>query len=425
MISLPPRANITHDLQRWVGIAVVVVSAVAAVFAYYDFVHVHGLSPAEATVQLEVLGTGIWLLLGIASVWWDGVVGQTLQVVMVTVVMLLSALTSVPGELTSLLFFSIAAALVFEYDLLPETRYRWWFFASLTTIVLVVFWFRLHAVTGWTLAGFAYWIAGAGVVITLYAAILRTHHRLVELRHDTLEREVHRRTTELQTSLRESEQLRDRNQVLLRELQHRTRNNLQLISSLLTIQQSGSDTEERSSSEALEIARRRVQAMATAHQLLHRSEQSSIVDLRQYILELTNEFVRSGQLTDVFVEAGFGSGLQVPMDFAVPLGLVTTELVANTAEHTYALKDERPVWIHLRLEDSVLVLELEDRGSAFPADISIEEPASAGLQIVAALVAQTGGEIKLERKPNTKWTVRAPLPDGSIMPPNAQEPETE
>ncbi len=399
--------DVADELQRHFGLIVAAASVALAPINY-----VATLEQEIGTLPLwahpEVLLTTVWAVLAGATALKIGRSAKAVQVAMVVVVMFQAAMSSVVSELTSVLFLGIAIALAHAYGFFR--RHLWVFFAVLSTALIAAMTIRMMALGVTNPWHLGQWLIGSMMVLGLYAAIYRATNRWFNARQKQLVRQVDAHTAELREALEHSEQLRERNRVLLREIHHRTRNNLQLISSLLSLEQVDPELESRSVNHVLETARRRVQAMATAHQLLHHSEHTSVVSLAHFMTELTNEFVRSGLLSDVTIDIPPQEELEVRMDFAVPLGLVVSELIANSAEH--ALSDGRhsAVWLSMRTEGESLVMSIEDQGSEFPEHVSIDRPDTTGLQIVSGLVAQIHGTLDLTKKPHTRWTVTAPFP---------------
>lgn len=405
------RVGAAAPLQRQVGLAVALFSTfIAAVSFFYGLAE--GESPIESFLHPTVSVVLLWAIVAGLTALKESRLGQIVQVALVTAVMFQSALSSVTTELTSLLFFGLAIALSYAYDLF-EHQLRYYAIATAAALIVSI-WLQMQLLGAQTIWAMIQWLLGALMIVVLYFIILKAANRWVRNREQQLAREVRARTREVREALHQSEQLRERNDVLLKEVQHRTKNNLQLITSLLSLQQSDPDVESRAVADVLETTRRRIQAMATAHELLHSSGRTSTISLKQFVLELTNEFVRSDRVNDVHVDTPLDSDVKVEMDFAAPLGLIITELVANSAEHAIVPDGVHDVWIHLSLDDATLGLTVEDRGTEFPDNISIDSPTTTGLQIIAALVSQIRGEINLERTPNTKWTVRAPLPSPTV-----------
>ena len=225
-----------------------------------------------------------------------------------------------------------------------------------------------------------------------------------ELYHQ-LERELSERQRvedRIAASLKEKE-------VLLKEIHHRVKNNLQIVSSLLRLQ-SGYIKDE----EALGMFRdsqNRIRSMALVHEKLYKSEDLSKVDFAEYVQSLTAHLVRS------YGQKGSGITLQVnikniflDIDTAIPCGLLINELVSNALQHAfYQQQYEGHIVIDLRrTENEQLCLTVSDNGRGFPREIDFRSTESLGLQLVCSLTEQLAGSIKLEQDGGTVFTINFP-----------------
>jgi two-component sensor histidine kinase len=186
----------------------------------------------------------------------------------------------------------------------------------------------------------------------------------------------------LSVSLKEKE-------VLLKEVHHRVKNNLQLIQSLLVLQSESPDDivvfEERMSS--------RIRAMSMVHQMLYESEHLSNVDLGVYtrhLVELANYSRQGAGAVDVTVETA-----EVPSDIdtAIPFGLLLNELVTNAWKHAFNTGKGRSLRIALALHEGEVALEVGDDGPGLPDGFSISEASSLGLRLAQALASQLHGAL--------------------------------
>lgn len=207
-------------------------------------------------------------------------------------------------------------------------------------------------------------------------------------------------------ALRASLQEKD---TLLREVHHRVKNNLQVVSSLLALQ--AMHTPEPTVRGPLLESRARVHTMALVHDLLYRTPDVSSIDLGRYVREVAEAVLRGAAS-----EGGPGLrcdcvSIQCDPDTALPYGLIVNELVTNALRH--AFPDGRGGTIELRLSrtDGAIELLVADDGVGPPADWSGgEAPAgSLGLRIVRALAGQLGGVLELRaRQPGAEIRLRSP-----------------
>jgi PAS domain S-box-containing protein len=184
-------------------------------------------------------------------------------------------------------------------------------------------------------------------------------------------------------------------EVLLKEIHHRVKNNLQVISSLLKLQ--SSHVQDKSALDMFNESQNRVHAMALVHEKLYQSRNLSQIDLGEYVASLTGLLQGSyrTRLDPVAVTSDIGNAF-VGIDIAVPLGMIINELVSNSLK--YAFPSGRGGHIHLQLRDGSAgqrVLCVRDDGVGFPQDVDFRETTTFGMQLVCALTEQIGGSIEM------------------------------
>jgi two-component system CheB/CheR fusion protein len=199
--------------------------------------------------------------------------------------------------------------------------------------------------------------------------------------------------------------------LLLRELHHRVKNNLQLVSSLLGLQ---ADTlHDPAVRQAFEDSERRIQAMALVHDQLSTASGRSTVDAGAYTRRLATALVEAyapdGRIgLHLDVEEG-----AVDIDTAIPVALILTELLSNALEHAFPAGQAGEVSVTWRRDaDDHRLLRVRDTGVGLPAEVDPAQPNSLGLTIVQMLVQQLGGRLEVERAGGAEVTVRVPLPPG-------------
>ncbi len=203
---------------------------------------------------------------------------------------------------------------------------------------------------------------------------------------------------EIRASLEEKE-------VLLKEIHHRVKNNLQVISSLLNLQLS--QVKDRQAVEMFREGRDRVRSMAFIHEGLYRSEHLSTVDFTGYVRALTGSLFRSYGISSNTVALKISAGDAVlGIETAVPCGLIINELVSNSLKHAFpeGRKGEIRVGFHSE-RDNRFVLTINDNGLGFPADVDFRNAQSLGMQLVCTLVNQIDGAIELHREHGTEFRI--------------------
>lgn len=200
--------------------------------------------------------------------------------------------------------------------------------------------------------------------------------------------------------------LRDK-EVLLREVYHRVKNNLQVVQSLLNLQARAMP--EPGAQAALQEMSHRVRAMVLVHEQLHRSESLSEVDLQRYVADLVQQLVLgSGHRADEIAVHISVAPLAVGVDSAVPLGLLLSELVSNALKHAFAdgRHGEMAVSIAPEPDGRGVRIGVSDNGCGLPPDFDLGATRSMGLQLAAALAGQLGGELQFRSEGGTTaWVV--------------------
>ncbi|MDA0709365.1 MAG: PAS domain S-box protein [bacterium] len=201
----------------------------------------------------------------------------------------------------------------------------------------------------------------------------------------------------IRTSLREKE-------VLLKEIHHRVKNNLQIISSLLNLQ-SGYIDDPRTL-EMFKESQSRIQSMALIHEKLYQSEDLARVDFAEYVESLVSYLMRSYSAGRVSISVDVAP-VFLSLDTSIPCGLIISELVTNSFK--YAFPEGRAGEISVRLkqtEPEYYDLQVGDTGIGFPEELDFRDTASLGLQLVTTLVNQLDGEIELDRSAGTVFHIR-------------------
>jgi two-component sensor histidine kinase len=198
----------------------------------------------------------------------------------------------------------------------------------------------------------------------------------------------------------------DRLTLLLRELNHRVKNNLAIVSSLLNLQ-SGSLTD-ASAARAVREGRQRVEAMGLLHQHLYQTADVARVDLRPYLTTLIDNLLAAYGFDED--ELTLELTLELPaldVERAVPLGLILNELVTNAVKHAYA-GVARP-WLRVQLSapgPTTLVLEVEDNGPGIAPKRWQAVDGSFGQQLILALSAQLGGQVTTTNRPGAFFQLK-------------------
>jgi two-component system, sensor histidine kinase PdtaS len=185
-------------------------------------------------------------------------------------------------------------------------------------------------------------------------------------------------------------------EVLLKEIHHRVKNNLQVISSLLNLQ--SQQIQDPAVSIAFRESQDRVRTMALIHEKLYQSDNLAEIEFSQYINNLSAYLVRSYQANSANIRLNIHCDpIFLDIDTSMPCGLILNELISNALK--YAFPENRPgeIWIEMRTAENHQVnLVVADNGIGFDPNFDPLNASSLGLQLVTALVNQIGGELRFE-----------------------------
>jgi two-component sensor histidine kinase len=196
----------------------------------------------------------------------------------------------------------------------------------------------------------------------------------------------------------------DEKVLLLKEIHHRVKNNLQIIASLLNLQ--SRYIRDESSLAVIRESQNRVKAMALVHEKLYRAEDISHISLYDYV-----RFLGTGLFQ--FYDAK-SRGIQftldirdvnVDIDAAIPLGLILNELISNSLKYAFPAGRKGEIAINIKKESHTITVLFRDNGIGIPAELDWRDTQSLGLRLVNTLVDQLNGTIELDRTAGTQFTL--------------------
>lgn len=223
----------------------------------------------------------------------------------------------------------------------------------------------------------------------------------LQLHKEELEDRVLESTHELQITINELQRSYDtikksnlEKEVLLKEVHHRVKNNLQIVSSLLSLHANVSDSD--TEKEAFRECQNRIKSMSIIHEQLYNKGVFSEIDMKKYIQEIANQLFLSfdahGKISISFeLEQIFFN-----MDRSVPFGIILNELIVNTLKHAFP-NDEGSIKVRLRKSKNFYFFDIEDDGIGFDVEASTD---SMGLDLVDTLVSQIDAIYSIESTKN-------------------------
>ena len=185
---------------------------------------------------------------------------------------------------------------------------------------------------------------------------------------------------------------------LLKEIHHRVKNNLQMVSSLLSLQTK--NTRSKAAIVALEEGKSRVKAMALIHQKLYQNDDLSVIEMQGYIESLINSvqsvYKKGGHNISITIDA---EGTELDIDRAIPFGLILNELVSNSFKYAFPENDENgKIYIHLRKNGDQGYFEYTDNGVGLPEDTDERSNSSMGIRLINRLVNQLQSKLNIDRQ---------------------------
>lgn len=189
---------------------------------------------------------------------------------------------------------------------------------------------------------------------------------------------------------------------LLRETDHRIKNSLLTVASLIALREVEDGTD-------LSDLRAQVQSISLVHDLLYRGEDTETVDARDFLGTIVRTAIHSRPTAPVELQEQI-EPLALRADTAVPLGLIVNELATNAVRHGFA--GGVPAVLRLELAllgEKEIRLEIANTGNPFPPEIGLQNPTTLGLRLVTGLADQLGATVQFEREPQTRFVLRLPV----------------
>ncbi|MCB9190129.1 MAG: PAS domain S-box protein [Flavobacteriales bacterium] len=239
-------------------------------------------------------------------------------------------------------------------------------------------------------------ILSANVTVSLVRDSNNNPNYFVAVFEDITERKEYEK--QLEESIKEKE-------VLLKEVHHRVKNNMQVISSILNLQSSYITDEN-----ALGIIREsqdRIKSMSFVHESLYQSKTLSEVNFAEYIQNITRNLYHSYGRPEGGIELEFDlDNIYLNLDTSIPCGLIINEVVSNSLKYAFEGRDSGKIRVEFKKKsDEKMKLIISDDGIGLPKDFDIENAESLGLQLVTTLVTQVSGKLDIDVTNGTSFNI--------------------
>jgi PAS domain S-box-containing protein len=194
-------------------------------------------------------------------------------------------------------------------------------------------------------------------------------------------------------------------EILLREIHHRVKNNMQIISSLLNLQ--ASQMNDKNVLKMSKESQSRIRSMALVHEKLYRSQDLSRINFSDYIRSLTTHLFQFNQVNPNLIQLKMDlEDVFLDIQTAIPCGLILNELITNALKHAFPKNGGGEITVELHPGgDHASQMVVRDDGVGIPEDMDIQDPKSFGLQIVTMLVNQLEGNMEVQRKGGTNFKI--------------------
>lgn len=192
--------------------------------------------------------------------------------------------------------------------------------------------------------------------------------------------------------------------ILFQEIHHRVKNNMQIISSLLSLQ--SSYIKDDKTLNILKESQMRIRAMALVHEKLYQSESLGNINFADYIQNILSE-IEGSYFTSALVKTKTNiEDVYLDINTAIPCGLIINELISNVLKHAFKNRKEGHIKLDFSKKGENFELVVQDDGIGLPPEIDLINSNTLGLQLVGALVDQLNGTINISRKNGTQFTIK-------------------
>lgn len=250
--------------------------------------------------------------------------------------------------------------------------------------------------------------------VNVFLQLHSQHTELLKYR-GKLEEMVEQRTIALQKKIIDGNRMErlirvslKEKEVLLKEVHHRVKNNMQVIASMLNLQSRYVD--DVRAIEAFKESQNRIRTMALVHEKLYMTKDLARINFAGYVRDLTNYLLSAhGEAASAITLKTDIEDIFLSIDTALPCGMILNELITNSIKHAFPGGRGGEIFIELHLDNDNLILTARDNGAEIPEDLSIWNTISMGGQLINAFVEQLEGSVELNREDGTEYRITFPM----------------
>jgi two-component sensor histidine kinase len=193
-------------------------------------------------------------------------------------------------------------------------------------------------------------------------------------------------------------------EILLKEIHHRVKNNLQVISSILNLQTAY--LKDKHTINILKECQNRIKTMAFIHESLYQNKDFSQINFSEYIVTLVKNLFYSFEANQQKIRANFDvEPILLNLDTSIPCGLIVNELVSNALKYAFSETKEGAIFVELKKENGKIKMLIADNGRGIPEEINYKNTETLGLQLVNTLTEQINGTISMKQNKGTIFEI--------------------
>ena len=195
--------------------------------------------------------------------------------------------------------------------------------------------------------------------------------------------------------------------ILLKEVHHRVKNNLQILMSLMNLQLDS--LEDAQAVEAFRAMQNRVRAISMVHEKIYRSPSLGAIGMKEYVLDLVDQIASTyGRLSGRVTISKDLDDMAMDVDKAIPIGLLLAELVSNAFKHAFVPRGGGALKVSMKSSGDRIVLAVEDDGPGLPEGFSLDSTRSLGVELIKALIRQLKGTVRFASGKGARFELELP-----------------
>jgi two-component sensor histidine kinase len=184
------------------------------------------------------------------------------------------------------------------------------------------------------------------------------------------------------------------NKMLMKEIHHRVKNNLQVVSSLLGLQ--SRYIEDGQALDAIKTGRSRVQSMSILHQNLYKNDTLKNVEIKKYFEDLGQNLFNNYHIDEKEIKFNTDiDNLELDVDTVIPMGLITNELISNALKHAFTNQEKGEILLSIKMKDNQIELQVKDNGKGLPFNTLPERSASLGIQLIKSFATKLEADVRI------------------------------